>query len=216
MTLGWLFEIGPSILLCALCLIASLLFKKNDWKFRWLFIHLFVVFIIEAISMVLNIFSVPNTFLYHIYIVEEFVLLALFYRAWFRSSLLQKSVVVMIFVFLIFSILNSLIFQKSQVFNSNARVVESIILTLLSIVTFINLFQSSDNVRLVQHPLFWFNCAILLYFTSSLILFLLSNLLLEKSSAKFNGYVWDFHRWLALVYYSIIGIGLWKIKAIKS
>jgi hypothetical protein len=212
-----IFETIPTIILLIICFSGCRRFRHSRPAERWLYIHLFAVLTVEGLSMLLSFFSVHNTFLFDIYVVEEFVLLSMLYRSWLSNRIHAKiSIPIVALLFVVFSIYNSIHLQRHHVFNSNARAIESILLASYSVIGFYHLFQESMEEPISRNPFFWINTAILLYFSAGIFLFLLSNTLLKNMDNTFNRIVWDIHRWLAIVYYTLIGIGIWKIKLTRK
>jgi len=89
---------------------------------------------------------------------------------------------------------------------------ESVLLMLYSLIAFFHLIQNPVYPNILKAPLFWFNTAILLYFSGNLFLFVFSNYL-QSHYAKVSPALWGIHSLLNIVFYFLIRLGFWKTAA---
>jgi len=86
---------------------------------------------------------------------------------------------------------------------------ESILFMIYSLFAFFHLLQNPVYDNVLAAPLFWFNTAILTYFSGNLFLFVFSNYL-ENHFAKVSPALWGIHSLLNIVFYFLISTGFWK------
>jgi hypothetical protein len=144
----------------------------------------------------------------HLYTVVEFFFFTFFYR-----SLLQgkKTITVIQVCFLLACILNTLFVQDLYQFNSYTRSLEALVIMLLSVNYYALLFTDIATVKPLQHPAFWFNTGIFLYFSGAFMLFVFSNYMLKESVSSFK-VVWNVHATFVLIMYLLFTLGFLKCK----
>jgi len=199
-------------------MMAMLLFRSSNITLRILSIHILISAITEFSSTLLWSMKINNIFLLHIYTLEEFALLSWFYatiitgKAW--KTFFQASVI----VFSILTLLNSIFLQTLSVNNTYARGLESLICMVYAIICFNRLINSSSS-SMSRHyylGLLLINSGVLIYFTSSSLLFTLSNYLRKPELTDARMLVWTFHAFFSIVYYLLLFFGLWIIRRSKS
>ena len=92
-------------------------------------------------------------------------------------------------------------------FNAIGRSVESVVMIFLALRLFYEFFRQEDDIFLERSPLFWFNIAILMYFTGAFFSFVLSSFILATKP------LWILHNLSNMLKNGILAIGLWKVKA---
>jgi hypothetical protein len=186
-------------------ILAIVLFKRFTAAYRVLSIHIFIACAVELASYLMSLYRQPNLFLLHIYTLTEFLLLYLFYEIYFNRFYPVWPLRITAAAFLVFSVINSLFIQPVTGFNSYARAAEAFIMTVLSLLCFYKLAQEH------KPAVTWINTGLLLYFSGSFLLFIVSNYILSYSS-KLNYHIWAVHAFLSLLLYLLITIGLWKAR----
>jgi hypothetical protein len=150
--------------------------------------------------------------LLHVYVGAGFAMLAVFYKKVleeFISGILIYSVAA---VFLILTVLNSLFVQPVLTFNSYALSLESVLLIIFSLTTYILLLD--DTVKEKRRPMLssinWINSGIFIYYVSNLLIFYFSGYFSKYFSAEFNRYTWVLHSFFSVVMYTFFFIAIWK------
>lgn len=185
------------------------------WRFRYLnkvktllLLLLLISAFISTIARILWTLGQNNLFLLHYYTVLEFCgWISIFYFL-FEGQKMKRFLLSTAVGFIIFAIFNSIFWQSLDTFNSNSRSLESVILIGFSILYYFKLFRERKILQLERSAPFWINAAVLLYFSSSFLLFGFSNLLLNLSSYKIKE-VWGIHGVFLIIHYSLITIGIW-------
>lgn len=169
---------------------------------------MFVCLITQSVVIYLRTFQINNLWLGHIYVPLEFVLLANAYRIRLRKQIPQKVIGSIMVLFPLLALLNTLFLQDLTQNNSNVRTLEVVLLIFLALSYFYTLMKNLSFKRPERDPFFWVNTGVLIYLSSSLFLFMYSNILLQYSNTL-GHLVWDIHKVFLFFYYSAIAIGLW-------
>jgi len=91
--------------------------------------------------------------------------------------------------------------------------VESIMLMLYSLLGFYYQITRPMYSNILRTPLFWFNTAILIYFSGDLFLFIFTNYV-RSHLASFSYALWDIHSFVNILFYILVSIGFWKTKSL--
>jgi hypothetical protein len=168
--------------------------------------------IVQIIALVLWLLHKNNLPLLHFYVPVGFALLTWYYKTVLGKLIAKRVINVVTLLFLCFSIINSIFFQGIFIFNSNALTVESILLIILSIFTFIVLLnQELHSIpQSVKQSLSWINSGILIYYSSTLLLFYFANYCAQHYNVNVNAYDWMFHSFASIIMYICFFVGLWK------
>jgi len=140
--------------------------------------------------------------------IAEVILLSLFFSQVFSSS--KITLLIKLFVYVFFGIAAFDLYLNG--FNSIDNIsltAECILLMIYSLFAFFHLLQNPVYDNILSAPLFWFNTAILTYFSGNLFLFVFSNYL-ENHFAKVSPALWGIHSLLNIVFYFLISTGFWK------
>ena len=212
MTLAKAILIANDIPILLAGLLVTVYYRKFEKKFRIFSWFIICSFIIQAIALVLWFRRENNMPLLHIYVPLGFVLLAWFYQAVLERLINKGIIVAVALLFLCFSVVNSLFFENIFIFNSHALTVESVLLIIFSIFTFIVLLnrQLQSITRGVRQSLSWINSGILIYYSSTLLLFYFSNYVMHHYSVSVSANTWMFHSFASIIMYSCFLVGLWK------
>lgn len=185
-------------------------FRKKPPYIRWLVVHLIFATIIQLTAYWLWKNGKNNLFLLHIYTVEELIMLSIFYSL-LLNKLLQKHVFIAVaLVFVVLAVLNALYLQPLKTHNTYMRSLESLIIIIWAVVYFYRrLGEDIDKLPVNQSGLLAINSGFLIYFTTSLLLFSLSNLV-DSQSKQIRVSLWAIHALVSIIMYLLIAIGLWK------
>jgi hypothetical protein len=170
------------------------------------FLFFSAVIQLSALALALN--RINNLPLLHIYVAAGFLLLAVFYRNILNGFIRARLIWIITIAFLVYTILNSIFIEPVRTFNSSALTVESILIVILSLFTFIVLLNDIARERRssLVRSINWINSGLFIYYSSSLLIFYLTN----NFSFSFNRYIWILHSFFSMVMYSCFYIGLWK------
>ena len=165
-------------------------------------------FLLDACARILWLLSIPNLFFGHISTLVEFLFLANAFRLTFGNFISSKLMYGVMVAFSILAIANSLFIQDFEHNNSYIKILEAAILILLSMAYYYKLVREMKVFHLERHPFFWINTAILIYFSSSLFVFIYSNYLLFYSHQT-GIRIWFIHALFFILFNYILSIGLW-------
>ncbi len=182
-------------------------YKRFDIVFQRFSLYLYVTGGVEICAVILGKLGYTNLPLLHVYVIVQFGLLSLVYYLYFDKKILKQIISILIVVFTIFSICNSLFIQNILKFNTNARALESVFL-IFYVLAYFNLIMQEMKIKFIEkEPLFWVSTGILLYYAGNLFLFIFSNYILPAEQITIN--MWIFHAVINLTLNSFFSIALW-------
>lgn len=149
-----------------------------------------------------------NMFLLHGYTIIEYLLWSLVYYAVFQVKLLKRIIILLLILFIGFSIVNICLWQSLETYNSYGRSLESFLLMCFAIAWFYKVFSEGKIAKLEAFPFFWINAAVLLYFSGAFLLFVSNNFMLSLARKQLLE-AWALHGIFLILHYTFISIGLW-------
>lgn len=193
-------------------LYAALSFKKLGRHIRIFCSFLLLSGVVQLVSLLLWLKQINNLPLLHIYVPAGFLCLTLFYQSVLKDIINKHILRAVLFLFVAFSIINTIFFQHINTYNSNALTVESILIVIYSLSTFtlmLNNIAREKKISMIQ-SLNWINSGLFIYYTSSLFIFYFGSSLAVHSAPLVAKYAWAFHAFFSIVMYTLFIIGLWK------
>jgi len=200
------------ILLAALS--AGWLYKRLDKQRKVFTAFIFLSAVVQFISLAMWFGHNNNLPLLHFYVAAGFVCLCWFYATLLQGFVDGKIIWSVAGIFLVFTTVNSLFFQPFLTFNSNALTVESVLVVILALFTFV--FFLNDIVKETAgrniKSLHWINSGLFIYYSSSLLIFYFGSAITETSAftKTIGQYAWILHSFFSMVMYTCILIGLWR------
>lgn len=190
---------------------AVLLFKKLRSELKIFAWFLFFSCATQLTSTALWWFKKNNLPLLHVYVAGGFILLSWFYKIVLNDFIDKKVFQVVMVLFLIFTLINSLFIQDIFTFNSYALTIESVMVIIFSFSIFIlsknELIKNTDQGKFKS--INWINSGLFIYYSSSLLLFYFGNTM-QSLSTSVNQYSWILLDFFSAIMYSCFFIGLWK------
>jgi hypothetical protein len=218
MNLSRIIIILSHVPILATAVLAAVRFKGFTKELRIFSTYIFLSAIIQFTSLYFWFQSKNNMPLLHVYVCLEFALLGWFYAEVLRKFINAGIIAWMVILFSVFTILNSLFVQDIFSFNSNALTVESILIIILALFTFIvslnNIVRETDSIR-NKASLNWINSGLFIYHSCTLLLFFFGDRITALLSETFNLYAWTLHSFLSIVMYTCFFISLWKQSRIQ-
>ncbi len=204
------FDIGE---LAKLFLLINVLFAFKIYKERnelkWFELSLIWALFIQIIAKTIAHYQGNNLPFLHLYTIFEFTLISLFYKEiLFDNIKLGRYFYYFVGVIMLIIIGNSLFFESIYGYNSNAKGLTQIIIISYAVIYFFN--RISIDVVQSNLVLNRINAAVLLYYASSLFIFIFAKFLLENSDIMF-GYFWDFNALMYLTFQVLIFIATWRL-----
>lgn len=148
-----------------------------------------------------------NMFLYHIFTLCEGVLLILYFRSFFQQKWVKNTLLTLLIAFSILTMLSLKFWESLDSYPSITRSIECVIVMILSILFFVNLFQQSSVSNLVLYNHFWLVSGLLLFFAGTFFMNIVGQLVLQKNNLGFN--IYDIHSFLNIFLNIIYTIALW-------
>ena len=147
----------------------------------------------------------------HIYIPVSFLLAGLFYINGLKGFVKEKIIAAVIIVFILFSVINSLLIQSIYSFANYSGAIGALILIGFSVLQFAKIMVEGKIKKLTDEPAVWINSGILVYYTSNFFFYILYNIFLENSVEFLKQTIFVFNIF-NLIFYILISIGFWKAK----
>jgi len=177
--------------------------------FSW---FLFLSGAVQFASLWLFLAGKNNMPLLHFYVAAGLPMLLWFYKRVLGNFISSVVIWGIAACFVIFTIINSLFLQDIYRFNSHALTVESVIIIILSLFTFIFFLNTTMKATGIEDrkSLNWINSGLFIYYLSCLLIFYFGDIILFRFSRDTSGITWLFHSFFSIVMYSFFIIGLWK------
>jgi hypothetical protein len=196
----------------AMALYAAIIYRKLPGELKLFSWFVFLSGIIEAVSRIYWVYGKNNMPLLHIYVAVGFVCLALFYQRILKGVINRNLITIVLVLFLIFTIINSLFIQPVYTFNSYALTVEGIIIVVLSLSTYIFMMDSivKQNRGGIVKSLDWINTGLFMYYASSLLIFHYGNFITLFAPSYLVEYTWILHAFFSCIMYCCFFVGIWN------
>jgi predicted ferric reductase len=155
--------------------------------------------------------------LLHFYVVAGFLLLALFYKEVLSEYINTRIIWFVAILFSLFSIFNSIWLQPIKSFNSNALTVQSVLILIVTIFTyivFLNKIVKEKNKKDIP-ALNWINSGLFIYNASNLLIFyfgssMMRSAIVKKLPVEMVVGTWLLHAFFLAIMYICFLIGLFK------
>lgn len=185
------------------------LLTKELKVFAW-FVWLSVI--VHLTSLCLWWAGINNMPVLHLYVWLGFLSIAWFYRQLLQSFINPVIILVLAILFSGFTIVNSIVLQPIDTFNSYALTVESILVVILSLSAFIVMLNPLAMEQLKQGltSLRWINAGLFIYYASNLLIFYFGKIMMNELPTLFNQYAWVLHAFFSTVMYICFITALWK------
>jgi len=185
--------------------------RKYPQEFNYILYYLILSVLTQTVSFILWKLRIRNYPVLHIYTLLEYAVLLKFYSGILKGLVSGMVMTFLLYAFLIFSVIDSVLIESIYTFNTYGRTIEALILITLSIAWFMKIVAESDEEKSRLKGATYFVSGFLIYFASSIILFSYSAYVDTLSiHARMN--VWLIHTFLVVQLYILITIGLWKAK----
>jgi hypothetical protein len=216
--LPWLTAIG--YLQDAAMLMALVTFlitpKAGRKNFLSIGVILFVSFLIEMATWsawgIFHINPNPIGLLYKYFIVPAFFF---FYKPQIHSGKIVALFVALVIVYLTLAVLNTIFFQGVMIIPTYTMAMECIVLIIFSVTFLRQLSKELPRQVYVRLPVFWINCAVLIYYSIILPIYLVTDYIyitLKQSIIP----LWMVHNTVGVIYYTFLAIGLWRNRALYT
>lgn len=181
-------------------------YKKLSTPFRILTVLIGITIVSEITSRILINYIHNSSPAYHFFIPIQFVLLFTIYGYLIESFKNKAFLAVASVLFVVLCFINFSFLQGFLLFPSNVLLLSSVVFIILSLLIFHQMFNSVDQESLFIKSVFWFNCAILLFFTVTFLFWSFYNYLLRHkiSTRPFATFIY----YVNIVYYLMLACAL--------
>jgi hypothetical protein len=136
---------------------------------------LLVTIVVEGISTWMFFHGKRSNYLYNFFSAVEFLFYMYVLREIIQSVKAKKVILYVAWIYALLGIANALFIQKLASYNSVTYALGCLLIALISIYYFFELFQSMSSVSLVRMPAFWICAGLLFYYTCSFPLYSMAN-----------------------------------------
>ncbi len=201
-----------NIPICASALLAWVNYKRLGEVFKLFSWFIFVSGIVQCISLTLWFFSINNLFLNHLFVPISSICIAIFYNELLSRFINSKVIWIVLVLFLLSTLINSLFIQPLTTFNSYALAIQCVLVVILSLATFLLLMNYGSHLtnETDVKSLNWINSGLFIYYASALILFYAGDIIIKSFSMEVNRYVWLSHSLFYIIMSTCFFTGLWK------
>ena len=201
MTLRFLFYLGLLVVVFLLGLVSWSAMKP---AFKFVVAILCLTILSEATGRLLIYrFGISNDPVYHIYLPILYCLHGLTYLLLMPEKQSRLLVSLSIIVFIIACIVNSLFFQRPEVFPSNALLVCCVLLITCALFLFRKMLNEPVEENIFIQPVFWYNLAVLFFYSSTFLLWSFLNYFIRHKLD--TGILINLIYAASIIYYSLIG-----------
>lgn len=186
------------------------IYKNLEGGLKVFSYFLFFSGVVQLVSLILWYNNHNNLPLLHVYVPVGFIYLCLFYKKILAEFIHPTIIWITLVAFTAFSVVNTFCFQTVYTYNSSALTIESILLIILSLSTFLFLLNSIFKEYPSLKSINWINSGIFIYYSSSLLIFYFGDYLASLSPSIFLKYTWLLHAVFSMIMYSFFFFGLWK------
>lgn len=165
-------------------------------------------FLADSVSFVLMKNEITTFPVFHVYAPVEYTLLMLVFAQFHKATRLQKIFKSSIIAIWVFALLNVVLWQDFESSNTNVTILSSLVLILASIVSFFQILNQTIYTRIERSSFFWVIVGVMIFFSSSFLLFTYSNWLKPIDVATAIN-VWFLHIFFNTIHYLCFNIALW-------
>jgi hypothetical protein len=155
-------------------------FQKGSPRYLRLFpIFLLVTIVVEIFSTWLAFHKKSTISLYNFFTSFEFLFYMYVVRENIRSLRVKRVLFYAIWLYILIVVVNFLFIQKISAFNSFTYASGCLLIAVICIYYFFELFQSTTSVNLVRQPAFWICAGLIFFYACSFPVYALLNFLKE-------------------------------------
>lgn len=188
--------------------------KKLEKELKMLSWWIITTGVLQLISLLLWIMHWNNLYVLHLLIPIRFLLFLAVYKGMLHTHFPNWMLYVFGIGFIGYSVLNSIFLEPVNTFNSMAMTVESVLLIILSLSTYILLMDKRflQSLTISRKSVVWTNGGVFLYYSSSLILMHFGAHIIRVVNAEWNRYTWIAHGIFMVILYYCLWRALWNRK----
>lgn len=193
--------------------VAIIRHRHLNTKCWYIFLYLCITTASNIASRILAANHTTNMPLLHVYTLVEMFLFSIFFIHAFPSRQIKFFIRILVALFSLFCIINFTFIQSIYQFNTYPRPIGAIIIIILSMLYWWKTGKSDDDERKwIDITENWIISGILIYFSSTLLLFIFSNYLVDQFSIKANKFIWNLHGAMVIFMYLLFTVAFLKSK----
>ncbi len=154
-------------------------YKRLSKELRFLMLFFTGNVVFDLIFSYLAINNIRNLWLFHIYTVFEYGFWIYFFSFLLKNELVRSILRISIPIFILFWFSVKLLWEEWFFFNTVTRPLNSLILIMVSLYT-LHQFNKENIYSLFREPRFWIIVGVLVYFSGNILLFSMTNIVLES------------------------------------
>lgn len=193
-------------LLILVCIVGVLRLHRLGSAFKMLLLMIAVTLISEIIGRWLSYRLRSSIPVYHFYVLISFWMYSFVYQKLLHRLRQRYTVLFISILFSLFSVLNTLVFQKIMEFPSNSILASSMLLVVYSVMLFRQMLDELPGRQVVREGYFWMNTAVLFFFSIQTFDWGLYNYLLKRGIDLTP--IVNFGFVASLIFYSLLGFSL--------
>jgi hypothetical protein len=179
--LYWLVKLNSSTNFLAF-FIGIALYRRFPREIKTLFYYVALGAVTDALSLLFVKYVMKSSMPFgHFYFPVAFFLVGWFYIQIFKGFIKPVYIIVIIIIYDIYSIINSLFIQSIFEYASLVGAIGAMLIFLFSVTYFIKVMVEGNIVKLAREPLIWINTAFLVYYAINFFYHSLYNLRLSAS-----------------------------------
>lgn len=189
------------LLLCAFLGIGP--WSRNAWV---LLLYVSTAFVVFGFSNLLADRKINNLFLYHFFILFEVVVTGWFVLLHLSSEKKKQLIVLLSFLFCVYSTINSISNEQIHLFNKQAYAVGFLLSCFYCLLFYFDLVDSEQLIDVNKSFSFWAVTGFFIYASVSTLVFYFYSVLSGRTG--FENLLWSIQDIALLVKYCLISIGL--------
>ena len=148
---------------------------------------------------------------------DYFIVVAFFffYKPKIQSKRIINLFIVLVIVYIIFALLNAFFYQKPNILATYTLVMQCVVLITFSVVFFFILRKELPRQVYIGLPIFWINCAVIIYYSVLLPIYLVTDYIYITLKLSIIP-LWMVHNSVGVLYYIFLAIGLWRNRALYT
>ncbi len=179
-------------------------FNRQNKTLKKLSVFIFITAIFESLASYYVESGWNNMFFFHFYSYFEVIGFAFIF--WdLVSKIMKRVLVVLVSIFLIFSVLNITLWESLIEFNANQRYVGGVLILIMTLLYFNKIFIDAKIQKIEEDHYFWLSSILLIYTAGTLFLFILG----KQVHTEDNYMYWDLHSVLNILLNIGFTITLW-------
>lgn len=184
-------------------------FSKRKYYIKLIGLTFIIGFIVNTSAWLLFKYSKSSYWInppQSLYFIINFIIITLIFRDR-QDGRLKFFFMIMMSVFMIFSVINLFFIQKTQI-NSYTNSLESLIIIIYCILFFYKLIRELPSTHLHRLPMFWISSAFLIYNGGALFVFIFTSYLVNVVKDDLLLY-WTAHNFISILEHLMICWALW-------